>query len=347
MKSILALTIASIFILAAVSHGCEKEDNGTLYHVRTPDGVYIGLYRYENSGTPLLLIPGMFENHLIFDFPSKSFARFLYNKGFDVWILDLRSHDGDGDPLFDREHIEKNWDFDNTYLKKDLVTAISFVKNETGRKIVIIGHSMGGYLGYAYLEVYSDENVSALVTIGSSGVAYRTDLITKILRLPYGMKIGNRVFVSRFSPAYLDLNNNFLFRCGVRSECFHNFKTSFKISRRFILALDREPAGVVVDMMYGFDKNLKNGHWVDPQTFYDYTENLSKINVPVLLIAGSKDLSDSAENIQKTFDMIGSGNKTLYIIPDYGHVDLLLGKNVEVDVYIKIKDWLDGLNLPE
>ena len=61
MKSILALTIASIFILAAVSHGCEKGDNGTVYRVRTPDGVYINLYRYENNGTPLLLIPGMFE----------------------------------------------------------------------------------------------------------------------------------------------------------------------------------------------------------------------------------------------------------------------------------------------
>lgn len=337
-------------ILSVVSTAVSKEYRHAdiiVYRLNTQDGAEITLYRYKNQGVPLLLLHGMFENHLVFDLSNKGLARYLFENGFDVWILDLRSHDGDGDPLFDREHIDKYWDFDNNYLKIDLPTAIDFIKSRTRERIVIIGHSMGGYLGYAYIEVYGDENISALITIGSSGVAYEIDPITKLLRSSYGERRGDRIYVSRYSSQYLDLNNNMIFKIGVRFECFYDFKTSLRLSRRFIATLDREPAGVVVDMMYGFDRDMKNGHWVDPQTLYDYTENLSKIKVPVLLIAGSKDVSDKAEDVEKTFDLIGSESKTLHIIPGYGHLDLLLGKDSERDVYTKIKDWLNDLFLSE
>ena len=317
--------------------------------VPTPDGFHITLYHYPGMGTPILMIPGMFENNLVFDYGlNRSLARYLSNRGSDVWILNLRTHDGDGDPgIINMEGIHKSWDFDNTYLKEDLTTAVSFIKNDTGyKKLLFIGHSMGGYLIYAYAEIFGQKNISGIITIGSCGVGYKMDITMKILRFPYGRKENRMVLVRRFSPKTMDVNNRLFMRIGTKSECFYRTVTKPEVQMGYIRSLDDEPAGVVVDMMYGFDGSLWNGDWVDPQTGYDYTKNLSKIRVPIFFIAGYRDKSDPIDGIKETFRLLGSDNKSIYVFGNYGHVDLLLGNNVEYEVYPAIYNWIHkGIDL--
>jgi hypothetical protein len=38
---------------------------------------------------------------------------------------------------------------------------------------------------------------------------------------------------------------------------------------------------------------------------------------------------------------VGSEDKEIHSLDGYGHVDLLLGKNAEQDVYPLVIDWLD------
>lgn len=354
MKVVLSVLIILLCLLPPVYVNVHSMNNlcfqeKSCFLVSTPDGCFVTLYRYMNNGLPILMIPGMFENHVVFDYSfseKRSLAKYLAKEGYDVWILDLRTHDGDGDPGGrNRENICRYWDFDNTYLKQDVVTAVSFIKNVTSYdKLLLLGHSMGGYLAYAYAEQIRQDDLAGIVTIGSCGVGYRMDPTMKLLRTCFGKQEGEKVVVSKHAPSTLDLNNKPLLRVGTRKECFFDSVTKRRVQRMYVKSLDDEPAGVVVDMLYGFDGELWSNHWADPQTGYDYTKKLSTIRVPVLMIAGSKDESDPPGKVMETFELVGTPVKEFHVIKNYGHVDLLLGNRVSVDVFPVIKGWLTWLN---
>lgn len=341
--------IAFILILSLSSYSSiaeiEKEStiDKTTYNILTSDEVEINLIRYNGTKAPILMLPGMFENHLIFDFDNEtSLSKYLSNEGYDTWILDLRSHDADGDPKKDNENISKEWDFDKHYLEKDMVAAIEFIKNETGfEKIFLLGHSMGGYLSYAYAELINQSDIAGIISIASTGVAFKIDVTMKILRSIYCKKTIKGEIIPRLLAKKLDLNNNIIMKLGVKYESFYKFKTNFEKQKKFIETLDAEPIGVVIDMLYGFDEDYKDGHWWDPQTGYDYTGNLKNITVPVIFIGGKQDESDKIEDIAETFNYFGSSDKEIHILNEYGHVDLLLGEDAEKEVYQLISNWLD------
>ena len=349
MKIIKIYVIVTILVLSAISLTSVAEIHSkiaiekTLYTISTEDDVEINLIRYNGTKTPVLMIPGMFENHLIFDFDNEtSLSRYLAKEGFDAWILNLRSHDADGDPRGENENIDKNWDFDQTYLRKDMVAAVDFIKNETGfDKIFLLGHSMGGYLAYAYAELINQSDIAGIICIASTGVAFKIDVTMKLLRSIYCRKTIKGEIVPRLLTKKLDLNNNLIMKLGVKTESFYGFETSLEKQRKFIDTIDAEPIGAVIDMLYGFDEEFKEGHWWDPQTGYDYTDNLKNITVPVILIGGKQDLSDKIEDIAETFNSLGSEDKEIYILDGYGHVDLLLGKNAKQDMYPLINNWLN------
>ena len=349
MKKVKIYTVLIILILSTLSFTSvaqienKDEVKKTTYTITTEDDIEINLIRYNGTKTPVLMIPGMFENHLIFDFDNEtSLARYLSDEGHDAWILNLRSHDGDGDPRNDDEYIDKYWDFDQDYLRKDMIAAVDFIKNETGYdKIFLLGHSMGGYLAYAYAELINQSDIAGIVGIASTGVAYEMDFTMKLLRSIYCRKTIQREIVPRLFAKKLDLNNNFIMKLGVKTESFYRFETSFAKQQKFIDTIDAEPIGVVIDMLYGFDEDFKEGHWFDPQTGYDYTDNLKNITVPVLLIGGKQDVSDNIEDIAETLNCIGSEDKEIHIFDGYGHVDLLLGRNAHQEVYPLVSGWLN------
>lgn len=329
------------------------------YEVQTKDRAIITLTRYVGSKRPsIMLVHGMAVNHKIFDWDENhSLARFLNNDGWDVWMLDLRTHDGDGDFIFDRnsdrEYINRYWDFDKTLLKIDVVKAVDFIKEKSGNEtIFFMGHSYGGYLAYAYAEMIGNENLSGIITTGSSAYGIPKDMAdnqTRTMR-KYGIKIGNRAFVRPFGKPRLHVPkiviNLMIKRLEGKNSSSHVFymnNTPSYIKKQFAYSLDDEPAGVCVDMLFGKDPNMYNDHWVDPQTLYDYSANLNKITTPLLAIAGSVDLEDPAKGINKTVENVSSEIKKFINIPKYGHLDLLLSDNASILVYPEITNWLNFL----
>ena len=126
---------------------------------------------------------------------------------------------------------------------------------------------------------------------------------------------------------------------------FYKNTTSPDIQDAYSYTLDDEPAGVYLDILYGKDSRYYNGHWVDPQTLYDYTSNLNKIKTPCLLIAGDEDLADPVGDVFETYVKIGSTEKKFLHYPEYSHMDLLLGDNASVDIFSDIACWLNSVEL--
>lgn len=69
------------------------------------------------------------------------------------------------------------------------------------------------------------------------------------------------------------------------------------------------------------------------------------MHVPIALIHGANNQCFVPESTQRTFDLLCEKNgAALYsrtVIPDYGHIDCILGKNAAFDVYPHIAAHLD------
>lgn len=153
------------------------------YEVETADGWTLVVTRYKPrpqvwsrplSGVPMLLVHGFSQNRATWT--SGEFARDLAYFGADIHILELRGHGKSSRSLQFRKHnregkrlpkdISWKWDVDSYFLH-DVPAAIDAVKARAGRdKLVYIGHSMGGMIGYG-LASLRQEDLLGLVTIGS------------------------------------------------------------------------------------------------------------------------------------------------------------------------------------
>jgi pimeloyl-ACP methyl ester carboxylesterase len=364
--------VSSIHATPSISNGEEYPENRHFnyktnqisgymqetYTVVTDDGAHVTLTRYVGHKKPsVMLVHGAGCNHRIFDWDENhSLARFLNNHGYDVWMLDLRTHDGDGDFAFgklrgidsDKERINRYWDFDRTYLKKDVVAAVEFIKNKSGcDKFFFAGHSLGGYLAYAYAELISQDDLAGIITTGASAMANPIGFSKRLTELyKYGFKIGKRAFVRPFGrpyayyPKILRLISKY--EDKPKPHLFYNHTTPAYIQRAFLYARDDEPAGIIVDMLFGKDPRFYSGHWVDPQTLYDYTENLKNIEVPLLAIAGDEDLQDPVGDVFASFVRVSSKTKKFLHYPEHSHMDLLLGENASILIFPEITNWLDS-----
>lgn len=366
MKSLAILVLAVLLLGNLTSVAIAKNNNSNLadpadytneiYEVRTKDGFSVTLTRYVGSKRPsIMLIHGMGCNHKIFDFDENhSLARFLAKEGWDVWLLDLRTHDGDGDYILgklrgvdsDIEFICRYWDFDKTYLKIDVVTAIDFIKQKTNySKIFLGGHSYGGYLAYAYAELIGEENLAGIITTGASAMAAPLSYAKPLSELyKAGLKIGERVFVRPFScqiRRYLKIIPRNYENYKPLPSMFYDYTTKREIQLACMFMGDNEPMGARVDMYFGKDPRFYDGHWVDPQTLYDYTENLHKITVPFLAIAGDNDTQDPKDDIFKTFENVSSENKEFLHFAKHSHMDLLLGENASSLIFPEVSNWLN------
>jgi pimeloyl-ACP methyl ester carboxylesterase len=338
-------------LVKSQSPSYEKET----YTVSTDDGSSITLIRYVGSKRPsLMLVPGICSNHYCFDFDENhSLARFLNARDWDVWMLDARTKDGDGDFWFgnlrglhsDREWINRYWDLDNTYLKKDVVTAAEFIKKTSQNdKFFFLGHSLGGYLAYAYAELVRQDDLAGIITLGSSAKANN---FTNPWYLDhyFGIRIGQRVFVRPFGLPYVHNTKTALDKTKndpIPGQYYENI-TSWSVRQNFSYKRDDEPAGLWVDMMQGRDPRYYGGHWVDPQTLYDYTAHLSTITVPFLAIAADEDTSDPKADIYATWQNVSSDIKTFVNISGYAHMDLILGDTANLKVFPEITNWLDSV----
>ena len=329
------------------------------YTVPTKDNSSITLTRYYHEDkSPIIFIHGMGCNHKIYDFDEEhSLARYLNDRDWDVWLLDLRTHDGDGDFSHaigsDREYIDRYWDFDNHLLKIDVVTAIDFIKEKTdSNKVFLSGHSYGGYLAYAYSMLIGEKNLSGIITTGASPYANPQIFqdLYKNKMYDYGYYQGDYAYVDPNGKA--DTHSNtprlyFVFYSIIwrfldhsSSPLFYKETTPYYIQKRCFFIKDDESAGTYVDMFFGGNPEKYNGDWVDPQTLYNYSKNLSKITVPILFIAGDEDPQDPKEDIYRAYENVSSENKEFYSFEGFSHMDLLMGDNADELIFPKIHNFM-------
>ncbi len=321
-----------------------------IHLVRSQDGWRIALYRYPAAPrryeTPVLLCHGLGANRFNFDLGHKaSLARYLQREGFEVWSIDLRGRGnsvrpprGNGCP--------RNAPFFDDYVREDAPAAIRHVLGQTGAsRVHWVGHSMGGLVLYALLQGEGAASIASGVAIGSPASFAHARKRSLVYVLSQALRFLPRMHLSFLAAGAAPLVAHIRFP---REGLFVNRKNVESI------VIERALCHLVADISGG--EIAQSLDWMKSREFraYDkvtsYEEDLAFVRQPLFLIAGAKDFLAPPESVAAAYERIGSEKKAFLILGrqqgeehDYGHGDLLIGKNCSREVFPRIRDWLASI----
>ena len=317
----------------------------------TQDGWDVPLYHItpENRNSPygpIILAHGLGTNRFNLAPPimELSFAEFLRARGHDVWVIELRGAGRSryrGGSMFTRT---PNYDFGD-YVKYDLPALLDGIAQRTlATKFHWIGHSMGGWLGYAAAMLYGSERFASLTAIASPAVtanqhfalrhAYALRPILKALRFfPAGLA-GQ---AGKFAPSVGAQAMNFLLANGALID------PAF-LKRLAPIALSSVSTKLIDQIAGWFDHNRKN-----PLELGWRWEELSKVTTPVMALAGSVDQLAPEHNVRELLGRVSSEVKHLLLCgkntgfsADFGHIDIMLSTPARLEIYPRIAHWVES-----
>lgn len=244
------------------------------YSINCGDGHTMPVYGWLPADEPIAIMHichGMAE----YGERYESIARYFTNEGIAVFVHDQRGHGKAVTSISEQGITVPDW-FNKQVNDFDLCIR-HHRKNYPGKKVFLLGHSMGSFLAQRYFELYG-KNVDGLILSASNG---KPDPLM-------GMGIGvawlqMKLFGNRYKSNLID------------TLSFGQFNKKFKPNRTVSDWLSKDEAQVdkyVADERCGF---------VCTASFYYYffkgikdsfnKEEIKKIpsNVPVYAFAGDKD----------------------------------------------------------
>lgn len=323
-----------------------------IHLVATPDGGTISLYRYPSGRGkrpfPVILCHGLAANRFNFDLgQGVSLARTLQEHGYDVWALELRGRGKSRVPRAKGPSYYRSPCFFDDYVRQDAPAAISYVQRETGSSQVHwIGHSMGGMVLYGVLQGEWAREIASGVAVASPcqavfpyPIPFFSGLAPVLARLPaLHFSFFSRSLAALVARVRLPQMSSFLNPDNVeisiiqRALCF----LASDVTRGEILQFLRWTALGELRSMDGS---------------YSYSENLQVIQSPLFLIAGTRDLLAPPSSIEDVYQRISSKTKRIRILgkkngqrKEYGHGDLLIGRDCPEEVFPAILEWLEAVD---
>jgi len=347
---LVAIAIATLAVAAVVHHAFWVRrltvlvEYAELDRIPTPDGSAIELRRLGAGGPsaapPVLMVHGLANTHRGHDpEPGVSLARRLHEEGRDVWLLTLRSG------RHDLRCAERKLVRYDAMLRHDLPTALRHVLERTRAPAVdYVGFSMGGMLLYGAVGRFLPaEQLRRVVTIGSPFAVRPPFAALRLLGLlPAFLVPTLRLRVlARMAAFAVDWMPTPLHRLIYNPRNVAPGVTG----RAMINAIADVPGALQVDFL----GHLAAGGvpLVDGE---DPRPRLAGLNVPALFIAGADDRLGRPEQVRTAYEAWGSATgafKELVVLgraggtaEDYGHGDLILGRDVARDVHERVIDFL-------
>lgn len=332
-------------------------------YAETEDGWRLGVRRYRPSRPdpgklPVVLCHGLGLNGTFWTITDDHLPGQLAERGYEVFVPDLRGSGGSYRPglrgtinqsLMRQTPLpeigEGSWTMDDL-VRYDVPAILDYVRRETGHeKVNWVGHSLGGMLMYAFLEVSPHrDRIANFVGMGCTAHVVPTEHAKRMLKANRGL----RVLLSGLSTGRM-----------ARPMVVARLPGLDKIDRFYYTAenVDRR----TISRFYGYtledlsksalrqlDPYLERGRLVSADRAIDYAEHLDEITTPTVLIAGEGDIMADIPSKQLTFDALGSSDKSLLRfgrkhghVDDYGHCDLVWSRHAPSEVFPAIGKWLD------
>ncbi|GIZ13079.1 alpha/beta fold hydrolase [Pseudomonas sp. NCCP-436] len=309
-----------VSLISAELRGDLSEDVYRLKPNNSPDpSVELALTRLglavqdRQRGVPLVLLHGSFSNRRFWYSPRGiGLGAYLARAGFDVWIAEMRGHG-----LSPRNEQYRQ----NTvaqYVRYDLPAIADFILEQSGQAAHWLGHSLGGVVLAAALGGgYLDE------TRGRSAVLF-------------GAQVSHARWPLKLPPV------EWLLRA-----LLHAFP--YLSGRRLRRGPEDEPIGVALETLrwlglFGRFGSRDENWWA----------GLRRIRTPLLVVAAENDPDDPAWACRKLmqqcveapahFLLLGKANG---FSCDFGHIEMLVSKEAQREVWPLVEYWLRHLRIPE
>jgi len=302
-----------VALISAEIRGELTEDVYLLKPNNSPDNTVelaltrIGLReRSGDLGEPVVLLHGSFSNRRFWCSPLGIGAgAHLARQGFDVWILELRGH---GLSPRNRDYTKNRV---SQYVRYDLPAVAAFVQEQNGLAPHWVGHSLGGIVLAAALGGgYLDEASAASAALFGS----------QISRIYWPLKVPPVDWAGRLLLKGFDQVSGSRLKRGPEDEPIGLVKESLRWHGLF-------------------------GRFGDSER--DWWAGLADVRVPLLAAAGAGDTQDPAWACRKLFEQFGSAQKEYHCLgkadgfsQDYGHVDMLVSKGAQKEVWPLLAAWL-------
>lgn len=322
----------------------KKRRKPTLHRTRTRDGYKIAVWNYKGTGrrTPVLLVHGLGANRFDLDYPDERYnvAWYLNDRGFDVWVVELR---GAGASNHRLKKALRGWTIDD-YVLHDIPAAFRLIEDETGEdQVHWVGHSLGGMLAYPTIATL-EHRLRSAATIGAPAmqkldhkrfefVLPIADVVLKAVPYFWGYKRALQLgsYGIRLTGPIVALYIFTLENCDLGD-----------LARVARVAMDDVPNGVQLQMLEWYREKRMTTHYgtVDP------IAALERSRTPLLVIGGSHDRLTPIEDVRIAYDRSGAPSKELVIAgrehgfsENYGHIDLVFGRRARDEVFPRILDW--------
>ncbi|HOX44931.1 MAG TPA: alpha/beta fold hydrolase [Myxococcota bacterium] len=318
------------------------------YLLRCADGWALHVVRYRppagapTGRGPALFVHGMGANRHNFDLNARhSLARDASRSGFDAFVVELRGRGRSQPP----PGVRANWCFDD-FLERDLPVVMELVARETGQPVHWVGHSMGGMLGLAWAVRHGEEQLRSLSLFGTPLAFARGQL---------GLQAWSLVVqLQRFLPT---LDQEAWGRRLV--PVVRRIPRALRPFLRFLANPDNVDLETTADIFGHLVTNeapaliLQFADWVRAGEFrtadrsFSFTQHLARVHRPVLMVCGREDLMAPLQASARHLPRLGSQDVQRIVLSrangfsaDYGHGDLIIGRNAPVEVYPIVLAWL-------
>jgi predicted alpha/beta hydrolase len=312
----------------------------------TEDGWRLALGRYRprvdaGKREPVLLCHGLGANAYNVDFDQeRSLARWLATRGWDVWVMEVRGIGRSRRPPPGWKRRE--WSFDDM-VRLDIPAVLDLVRAKAGAaRVHWVGHSMGGMLGYAFLQGPGADKVRSLVAVASPATfehASALPLPVGLLRRFRGLgRVPQRSLARWLAPF---------------AGWFHVPGSDVALAKGSLEGriVRRVMANLAEDLPYGvaaqFAEWLRVGDFRDVAGKRSWRDGLAGVSTPTLFVAGTVDRLAVPGAVRAGFERLGTADKEYRLLgkaygqaADYGHGDLLLSRHAPAEVFPLIEDWL-------
>ncbi len=342
---VLGVAIASAMWLALVRVVFRLPDRPLALPVTTADGWTLTLWHrapaQKRFVEPVVLCHGLGNNASFFEFRgARHLARVLADAGFEVFTMNCR-----GAGVFeaaDDGFIEATVD---DHLDLDVPAVFDAIEARTGQRTVTwVGHSLGGVIGLLASARGARGRLQALVTIGSPVFFEEGVASPALLRLGQRLAPAGRFPAEVFTAAIAPVAPLFpVPRLANIAARVNNIEVA---DQRFLLA------NVFAPLFRGVMAQLET--WVvgpglvSLKTGLDLrAPALAVRDVPTLVVGGSVDHLAPLAATNRLFDALTAVDKQRLLVgtdygqaTEYGHGDLVVGRDAPRDVYPPIVEFL-------
>jgi len=322
-------------------------DVDEVHFATTSDGWKVALHRYlphrrEEGIRPVVLCHGLGANRYNFDLGrGPSLARYLRERGHDVWVLELRGAGLSSRPRWFNGR-RYTWNFDD-FVERDIPAALDLVRKRTGADhLNWVGHSMGGILMYSYLQGEGREGIASAVAVSSPGIFTLTSRIRPLHRLLRALLIFPAIhleILARGAAPLLGRSKLLLALGGNNPETMDG--------RAIRLVMGNLATDISKPLLRQFVDWVESGDIRTADRRRSYRDGYGEVQTPMLFLSGSIDALAPPESVRYVYDRIGSAEKELREFGrsggdtvDYGHGDIMMGKRAEDKVFPVIEGWL-------